>query len=358
MSKRITIYDIARELGVSTATVNRAMNNKPGVSEKTRQKVQETAKSMGFTVNQIAKSLARPPIRLEFLICNPSSDISFFQDEICAGVQFEAERLKDYNVSCIVQRFAGDPFAAQKDYIERLRTLIAEPKPDGILMIPTFQTNELYGCIRQLREAEIQVGLISNDLPGSNRLFACHQNAALAGRIAAELLCKMTSGGKVAAFSGHANIQDHYDSIDGFQNECRRRNMELIAVCESHDDPDFAAYNFEKLYARHPEIEGIYINSANSISICKKMKESGLAGRIRVITSDVFDELTPFIRENVVQATIFQDPFRQGRTAMKYLYRAVSEGVIPPSDILIRPQIVVQSNLDEFLYDKRGGVDS
>ncbi len=358
MSKRITIYDIARELGVSTATVNRAMNNKPGVSEKTRQKVQETAKSMGFTVNQIAKSLARPPIRLEFLIYNLISDISFFHDEICAGVQFEADRLKDYNVSYAVRKITGDPFAVQKAYIERLQALLAKSELDGILMVPTVQTSELYSCIRQLRDAGIQVGLISNDLPGSNRLFACHQNAALAGRIAAELLCKMTFSGKVAAFSGHANIQDHYDSIDGFQNECSRRNMELIAVCESHDDPDFAAYNFEKLYSLHSEIEGIYINSANSISICKKVKELGLAGRIRVITSDVFDELTPFIREDVVQATIFQDPFRQGRTAMKYLYRAVSEGVIPPSDILIRPQIVVQSNLDEFLYDKRGEVDS
>ena len=347
MRKRVTIYDIAKELGVSTATVHRAMNDKSGVSEETRKRVQETGKAMGFTVNHIAKSLARPPIHLSFLIYN---HVPVFHDEIIAGVKREASVLKDYNATCEIHELHGDVFSVQQDYNKYLQDILTtDSKPDGLLLLVSSQTNELVNYIRAIQEADIKVGLVSSDLPGSNRLFSCHQNAILAGRLAAELLSRMVPSGKVIAFTGHENVQDHYDSIYGFQTECQKRGLEIISICENHDDSDFAAYNAEKLFKQYPNIDGIYINTANSVSICKKLKEMGFAGKVRIVTSDVFTELVELLREDVVQATIFQDPYRQGRTAMKYLYRSISEGEVPPSTILIRPQIVLQSNLDEFL---------
>jgi LacI family transcriptional regulator len=59
-SKRdITIYDIARKMDISTATVSRALNNSPAISEKTRLKIQETAKEMGYRHNSFAKNLRK-----------------------------------------------------------------------------------------------------------------------------------------------------------------------------------------------------------------------------------------------------------------------------------------------------------
>ena len=58
---KITAKDIAREAGVSEATVSIILNNKAGhyrISEKTRQKVLEIAERYEFTCNPIAVSLA------------------------------------------------------------------------------------------------------------------------------------------------------------------------------------------------------------------------------------------------------------------------------------------------------------
>ena len=346
MGRRVTIYDIARELGISTATVNRAMNNKPGVSEATRLRVLKAADAMGFTVNHLAKSLARPPIRLGFLIYN---HIPVYHSEIIAGVKRETEGLKDFNVSCDIHVLSGDSYAAQQAYLQCLQQQLEE-RPDGFLMLPLSQSNELYSYVRQMTDAGIKVGLVGSDLPGSPRLFCCHQNAALSGKMAAELLSYMIPNGKVAVFTGHKDVQDHLDSVRGFQSECVRRSLQLVAVCENYDDPEFATYNTEKLLHRHPEIQGIYINTANSVSVCRQIKQMGYAGKIQIIASDVFHGLVDLMNEDVIQATIFQDPFRQGRNSVKYLYRSIFEEKAPPSDILIRPQIVLQSNLSEFIH--------
>lgn len=55
--KEITIYDIAKALGVSTATVSRALKDNPAVSKATRKKIFQTAKKMGYRPNNFASSL-------------------------------------------------------------------------------------------------------------------------------------------------------------------------------------------------------------------------------------------------------------------------------------------------------------
>lgn len=57
VKKDITIYDIARKMDISSATVSRALNNNVSISEKTRKKIQETAKELGYRHNNFAKNL-------------------------------------------------------------------------------------------------------------------------------------------------------------------------------------------------------------------------------------------------------------------------------------------------------------
>jgi DNA-binding LacI/PurR family transcriptional regulator len=52
------ISKLAHELGLSTGTVSRALNNVPGVHSKTRQRVLEAAQRLGYEPNQAARTLA------------------------------------------------------------------------------------------------------------------------------------------------------------------------------------------------------------------------------------------------------------------------------------------------------------
>lgn len=56
---RITLRDIAEEVGMSHVTVSLALRNDPKISEKTRKKIQQTAEKMGYRPDPMLKSLAR-----------------------------------------------------------------------------------------------------------------------------------------------------------------------------------------------------------------------------------------------------------------------------------------------------------
>lgn len=61
--KEITIYDIARLLGISASTVSRGLKNHPGVNIKTRVRIAETAAKLGYRSNSFATSLRKQQTR-------------------------------------------------------------------------------------------------------------------------------------------------------------------------------------------------------------------------------------------------------------------------------------------------------
>jgi LacI family transcriptional regulator len=56
-NKVVTIYDIAKKLNVSAATVSRSLNDFPGVNKLTKKKIVDAARTMGYSSNAFASSL-------------------------------------------------------------------------------------------------------------------------------------------------------------------------------------------------------------------------------------------------------------------------------------------------------------
>lgn len=59
MGKKITIYDLAKKLNVSPATVSRSLNDHPSISKKTKDKIIAAAKSLGYRTNKFAANLSQ-----------------------------------------------------------------------------------------------------------------------------------------------------------------------------------------------------------------------------------------------------------------------------------------------------------
>lgn len=83
--KRITIYDLARELGVSPSYVSKALNNHPAISQKARDEIQAKARQLNYKYNRNAVNLRKGSSKTLGVIV-PKINQSFFSDVI-AGIE-------------------------------------------------------------------------------------------------------------------------------------------------------------------------------------------------------------------------------------------------------------------------------
>jgi LacI family transcriptional regulator len=83
--KEITIYDIARALHVSTATVSRALKNNPAIPQKTRNKILEKARELGYQPNTFASGLRNNRTNTIGVIVPRLN--SMFMSDVIAGIE-------------------------------------------------------------------------------------------------------------------------------------------------------------------------------------------------------------------------------------------------------------------------------
>lgn len=128
----VTIKDIAKSLGISYSSVSRALNNKPGVSDKVRKRVIEQAKEMGYKPNDVARGLVKRSTNTIGLII-PDICNSFF-GEVAEGV-IEAANGKGYSIFVCITNY---DIEIEKKYLQTLQ----EKRVDGIILKPSRDDRE------------------------------------------------------------------------------------------------------------------------------------------------------------------------------------------------------------------------
>jgi LacI family transcriptional regulator, fructose operon transcriptional repressor len=122
-----SIKDVAKQAGVSTATVSRVLSGKGYISEDSREKVEAAARALGYRPNRVARSLRARTSRVVGLIL---SDIrNPFFSEISRAVENVALA---HGYSVLICNSDEDP-KKEARYLE----LMAEEKVAGILLSPT-----------------------------------------------------------------------------------------------------------------------------------------------------------------------------------------------------------------------------
>ncbi len=98
---RITLKDIAKELGLAPSTISRALGNHPAISDSTKKKVKEKAAELSFIPNSIASSFRKKRTRSIGIIV-PRIDIHF-HSLVISGIEDYAYK-KKYNVTIFQSR--------------------------------------------------------------------------------------------------------------------------------------------------------------------------------------------------------------------------------------------------------------
>ncbi len=122
----VTMKDIAREAGISTTTVSRALNNKDAISPSTRKRILELAKQMDYTPNAVARGLKASRSATIGVVITDISD-PFFAP-IVKGIE-KAARQEDYH---LILSNTDENYQMEE---EALETLI-ERRVDGLLITP------------------------------------------------------------------------------------------------------------------------------------------------------------------------------------------------------------------------------
>lgn len=135
-----SIKDVAREAGVSIATVSRVLNDIDVVNEDTKKKVLDAIKELGYRPNIVARSLKTQRTKtIGILIPDISSQ---FYPEIVRGAE-DVANIYDYNVI-----LGNSDFDVEKEK-EYLRVL-KEKMVDGVIYISSSFNEEILELINEL----------------------------------------------------------------------------------------------------------------------------------------------------------------------------------------------------------------
>jgi len=131
MEKEVTIYDIARILEISPATVSRALNDHPAINSKTKILIREKANEMGYRSNTFASNLRRRSTNTLGVIVPRLN--SHFMSAVLAGMEQEANE-SGYNL------LISQSLESVKREIANAKTMF-NSRVDGLLVSVAYDTD-------------------------------------------------------------------------------------------------------------------------------------------------------------------------------------------------------------------------
>lgn len=340
--KRITVKDLARELGVSLGTINKALNNKPGLSDETRKKIIETSQLMGYKINRVAQSLARKAIQIGIILPEVWPE---YYSYLKVGINQELERLSDFNIR---GRYYNVPnLQSGKETIEALKNCVHDGM-DAVIFCPNYDTDYI-DYLNELHDRGIQLVILGSDINEVNRLCSVRVDAYKAGRLAAEFMGWIVGENKsVAVFIGNKDYREHKDKVEGFMDEAKNQSYNIVGAYETHDDREIAYFMTDKLMREKSDLGGIYVATGNSIAVCKYLSEHNKEN-VSVVATDIYKEVADLMKQDAIQGIIFQDQIAQGIAAVKVIYNKLVNNTDGLENILITPQLVLKSNVESYI---------
>lgn len=149
---KVTIYDVAKKAGVSTATVSKIINNTGSISEKTKLKVQKVMDELQYQPSMIASALKGKSTHTIGLLIPDLSNPIFAE-----YAKYIEERAQELGFSVIMCNTDANPDKELR-YIE----LLKQKQVDGIVIAARFNNIKL---LKELIKENFPIAVIAQDLP-------------------------------------------------------------------------------------------------------------------------------------------------------------------------------------------------
>jgi LacI family transcriptional regulator len=337
---RQTIVDIARAARVSTATVDRVLNERQGVRGPTRARVIAAARAIGY-LPDAEPTPGRKPVHLDFVL---QSGPNTFMD-LLAGHLADLGTARAAEVHVRVHRVDG---FSPEALATSLRKLQAMSGGVGIIAVDHPLVRE---AIREAAAAGTPVLTLVSDIAQTPRLAYVGIDNRNAGRLAGHLLGRFVPGsaGEVALFAGSLSYRGHEEREMGFRHILAEDFPELriVELREVRDDLERSYREARSLLAARPGLRGIYNIGAGNRGIARALEEAGRGREIVFIGHELTQHTRRFLLSGTMDAAIDQNPRVEAREAIDRLLRA-ARGEPGPDPAPIRIHAIFRENMPEI----------
>lgn len=264
----VTIYDIAKETGLSASTVSRALSGNGYVSEKSAKKIRDVAEMLGYIPNQTARTM-RSNITNKIMLCIPDIMNPYY----FAMIKEVTEALEGYGYNVLLTYTMHNP---EKE-LEILRSLRGG-YVDGLIFGSFNYTDEL---IEAIRETELPTVITSYYSSEANDDFydSIYVDQAEAAYIATKY-CIENGHKRIAFLGGDPAEQNTTDRYKGYERALLEAGISLDKnlIIEADFTREGAEVEFKKFIQSGHELTAVLAcNDLMGVGCMNACKSEGLS---------------------------------------------------------------------------------
>lgn len=338
----VTIKQIAELANVSRGTVDKVLNNRPGVKAETRDKILLIAKELNYHPNFLGKALvqSRNPIKIGIIL---TPEYNPFIHDILTGIRNAESEFLPFGIDIIVKM----PLSLEPtEQLSILNELELE-RVNGIALFP-IDDMMIKSKINQLIINNIAVLTCNSRIEGTNEFCFVGQNHYKGGRTAAGLLMKLLpSGGDVGIIISSAGLSCHQDRSNGFKDKIADAQfpIQILDIQENQDQKETAFKITLEYCNQYPNLSGIYITGGGIEGVGHALKLLNLSNKIKVICHDLTPDSKALLENGCIDFVIGQNPEQQGYYLVKTLFEYLVKKHVPSDNVEIPISIITQDSL-------------
>ena len=322
----VRIKEIARIANMAMATVDRVIHNRPGVSKKTRDKINSIIKKMDYKPNMLARRLASKKVyQFAILIPRVSKETNFWEAPLNGIARAESE-ISQYGVR--VLRYFFD-LNSKASFVRQAR-LLMKNNLDAVLIAPSF-IQESISLTRACDKKKIPYVFINSDIPNQEKQFYFGPQLYQSGYLGAHLMRYGLSDKDqvlIVNISKEIDAQHHLIRIEEgfrayFENKGKQNHILKVDIRQT-DYPSIEKH-LSSIFGSHSNIRAVFATNSRVSYVARYLETAGIRD-VMVVGFDFLDENIKYLKKGIIDFLICQKPEQQGYKALLALYQMLLLG--------------------------------